>query len=103
MIRAYAVSMATKAERYRYEQERSGPDKPPRAGRRAAARPSGVKNWQKRAGRKRSDYGLEWVGPKGKPSRKSTRASARGMKPGHQQRSSARNRIMRDVTRLRAR
>ena len=87
--------MATKAEMNRYFEERSGPDKPARVKRsRNPARPAGVKNWSRRAGRNQAEWGLERMAPGGKPSRKTTRHSTRGMKPSHPNRSAGRNKAM---------
>lgn len=88
--------MATKAERFRYEVERSGPKKPkqPRAPKRAeqpdTALP-GVSATSRRSGRtesiragKKAQYALE--DSAGKPSRKSTRKASNRQKTDSQMR-----------------
>ena len=99
----------TKAERFRYEQERAGPKKasntPRRGGARWPGRPGladtginddrrrhGVtasRNWSARAA-KNAPFVLE-DSPSGKPSRKSTRKGNTHMKPQHPLASAKRN------------
>jgi len=103
----------TKAERYRYEQERTGPKKAPKRLRRGGSNYPGAtgagaslnderrrqgrtasRNWSIRAGRE-APYVLE-DSPSGKPSRRSTRKAANHQKPGHPWRSSKVNAILKD-------
>lgn len=88
--------MATKAERFRYEVERSGPKKPkqPRAPKRAVTVDTsmpGVSASDRRGGRtesiragKKAQYALE--DSAGKPSRKSTRKASNRQKTDSQMR-----------------
>lgn len=93
--------MATRAEMFRYRQERMGPKRPKRPARRrrdfpvdtakpgisatdkrARGNATGMSNRSKAAGRKAAYELEERVGP-GRPSRKSTRHSANKLKPDH--------------------
>jgi hypothetical protein len=90
--------MATKADAFKYMEERSGLKKAPRPRRDWPARPGGARaadermrhgrtasrNFSLRAERN-APYELE-NSPAGKPSRKSTRRSSNRMKPSHPQR-----------------
>jgi len=71
--------MATKAERYRSASERSGPKRAPRPKQTKVAR--GSHNEAARAA-DHAGYQLEAVGPKSRPSRKSTRKAANRQKAG---------------------
>lgn len=96
--------MASKADDFRYFDERSGPKKAPRPGNDRPGRPTGTtarRNWSKRAGKK-AYYVLE-DSPNGRPSRKSTRRSASHVKPAHPLTSSKRVRDEAAVMRARAR
>jgi hypothetical protein len=93
--------MATKAEQERSQQERSGPDRPKQRSERerqasvrtenvrtqTGGRPAGgvtaVRNIRDDSDDNRATYGLEDSGD-GRPSRKSTRASANHIKPDSQ-------------------
>jgi hypothetical protein len=93
-------NMATRAERYRYLQERSGPKQPkqpPRqrrddpvdtaqpgvsaTDRKARGNATGTRNRSKSAARK-APYQLEPMAGPGRPPRKSTRRSVNKIKPG---------------------
>lgn len=112
--------MPTKAEQFRYHEERSGPKKkkrpplPPRdspvdtampgvsaTDRKAGYGRSALRNFSLRS-RKNAPYALEDSGT-GRPSRKSTRRSANRAKPSHPQREAKRGERRRLAGRERAR
>lgn len=112
--------MATKAESFRYWEQRAGPDKPRQASRRrrdvgADTSQPGVSDTDRRAGTaltahrspgKRADknalYPLE-ASAEFKRSRKSSRGSVSHMKPGHPRVTAKREGVLRDSLRARAR
>ena len=81
--------MATRAEEFRYEQERSGPKKAPQPPRRPRGGVPAPHNESERAAR-RATYALE-ESPGARPSRRSTRKAA------HRQKTDAQFRMKRTV------